>query len=318
MTVTAILAVGCAKQSDMESLQMQVHYLSEELRQAQDALGSSQTRLEGLASDQERLRPTIQRSQMDVSFRLEEVERELATLRNQIELNSRQHETTGRDLRQQLESLEVLAARRHDDLESEQKKLVEQLQSQSAQQGEFQQQLQGIDDMLSSLESDVTELRHELAGVDEYSRETAATLATALLDASKQPLDSSVEIADKSDDESWYEYIRRLYREGKHEQVRREYPAIMAQAPNESEEAGIMYWYGSSVQQMGDQEDAILIFEELVDKYPRHWSAAFSVHKQGNAFRALGDEETARLFYRRVLSEYPDSDAANYSRNALE
>ncbi|ADU66302.1 hypothetical protein Selin_1572 [Desulfurispirillum indicum S5] len=303
-----ILLTGCAKQADLEALQVQIHYLNEELNRVESGVTAASTRVSELATDQERLRPTIQRSQMDVSFRLEEVEREIATLRNQLETSSRRHDTGQRSLQEQLESnqqrtqssLETISGT----VAANEKKNQEELTR-------IQQQLQSIAREISALERTLGEVKAE-------SSATAATLAETLTESSKQPATRATATLDKQAGENNYDYIRRLFREEKYTQVRDQYPQILAGAESDNERAGIMYWYGSAVQRLGDERNAILIFEEQAKKYPRHWSTAFAILKQGHAFRALGDTGTAKLFYQRVLSEFPDSDAANYARRALE
>ncbi|WP_027390705.1 hypothetical protein [Chrysiogenes arsenatis] len=280
--VAALLLGGCATKDDVRTLQNQIAFLNQKLEKTST---ESQAKLQGIQQDQERLRPTITRSQLDISLRIEQIEREVANLTNALETNARQSTTATNSLTRQLET-------QNTELRAEIATQIKQSHDQQT------LRLNAIADSLEALR------------IAQASRPAPAVASPSTAAATKTP-------SKQATDEKPYDYARRLYRENKHSQLKQEYAQIYASAPA-GEKPGIMYWYGSSVLTLNEFRDAALIFDDLIKKYPSHWSVPFSLLKQGHAFRGLGDNKSAELFYRRVLAQHGSSDAAKHAKTALE
>ena len=70
----------------------------------------------------------------------------------------------------------------------------------------------------------------------------------------------------------------------------------------------------------GDQriEQAILQFEEIIQKYGDHPKVASAMLKQALAFESSGDKATARLLLQRVVERFPLSDEAGKAKQKLQ
>jgi TolA-binding protein len=66
-----------------------------------------------------------------------------------------------------------------------------------------------------------------------------------------------------------------------------------------------------------DYENAILSFQDVVDRYPAGDKAPDAMYKQGLSFLALKDPKNARILFELVQSKYPKSSAAPLARQKL-
>ena len=78
-----------------------------------------------------------------------------------------------------------------------------------------------------------------------------------------------------------------------------------------------MYWVGEAFFGEKKYENAILQFQEVVQNHRSHPKAAAALLKQGLAFRALGDDKNARVILQQVVERYPNSDEAKKAKERL-
>lgn len=87
--------------------------------------------------------------------------------------------------------------------------------------------------------------------------------------------------------------------------------------PNHDLSVNAMYWIGEAFYGEKKYENAILQFQDVIQKHGEHPKAASAMLKQGMAFEALGDRRNARLIMERVGEVYPLSDEAKKSKEYL-
>jgi len=78
------------------------------------------------------------------------------------------------------------------------------------------------------------------------------------------------------------------------------------------------YWMGETYYAEKNYEQAILQFEEIIQKYGDHPKVASAMLKQALAFESTGDQATARLLLQRVTERYPLSDEAGKAKQKLQ
>jgi tol-pal system protein YbgF len=78
-----------------------------------------------------------------------------------------------------------------------------------------------------------------------------------------------------------------------------------------------MYWIGEAYYGEKKFENAILQFQDVIQKYGEHPKVAAALLKQGLAFHALGDLGNARTILQRVIDTFPLSEEAKKARERL-
>jgi len=79
-----------------------------------------------------------------------------------------------------------------------------------------------------------------------------------------------------------------------------------------------LYWKGEAFYAEKDFENAILTFQDVVDRYPREEKASDAMYKQGLSFLSLNDKKNARLLLDLVQKKYPPSKAAEMAKRKLK
>jgi len=77
------------------------------------------------------------------------------------------------------------------------------------------------------------------------------------------------------------------------------------------------YWIGEAWYGEKKYENAILQFQDVVEKYGEHPKVAAALLKQGLAFHALGDKKNARVVLQKVVDTFPLSDEAKKAKEKL-
>ncbi len=78
-----------------------------------------------------------------------------------------------------------------------------------------------------------------------------------------------------------------------------------------------MYWIGEAYYGEKKYENAILQFQDVIQKYGDHPKVAAALLKQGLAFYALSDVKNARVILQKVVGSYPNSQEAAKARERL-
>jgi tol-pal system protein YbgF len=117
--------------------------------------------------------------------------------------------------------------------------------------------------------------------------------------------------------EEMYEYSVGQIKAGSPKKGRETLAAFVAQNPGHKLVPNALYWKGESYYAEKDYENAILSFQDVVDKYPAGDKAPDAVYKQGLSFMALKDNKNAKILFNLVVSKYPKSPAAGMAKNKL-
>jgi len=118
--------------------------------------------------------------------------------------------------------------------------------------------------------------------------------------------------------EELYTQSLALVREGKDmAAARKGFQEYIQQFPDENMAVNAAYWIGETYYGEKQYKNAILQFQEIIDKHPQHAKVPSALLKQALAFQALGDTENARLLLEKVVASYPQSPEAVKAKEKL-
>lgn len=74
------------------------------------------------------------------------------------------------------------------------------------------------------------------------------------------------------------------------------------------------YWIGESYYSEKNFENAIVQFQDVIEKYPTHSKASAALYKQALAFESLGEGKKAAALLKKLIETYPTSDEAKKAK----
>lgn len=137
--------------------------------------------------------------------------------------------------------------------------------------------------------------------------------------ASTTPVQPQAAAAPQQTPEQEYEQALRLILDGTDFVRGREQMEAFAQNhPNHDLHVNALYWTGEAM--YGDKkfELAILQFQDVISRHPRHSKAPDALYKQALAFNSLGDGQNARATMRKLIDSYPASEQAKAAERFLQ
>jgi len=149
----------------------------------------------------------------------------------------------------------------------------------------------------------VTALEDRLARLEEQAKAQPAAAATASQAETPEALyERGLELIQKKGDfigaRQWLQEF--LQRYPKHELA-----------------VNAMYWIGEAWYGEKKYENAILQFQDVIQKYGDHPKVAAALLKQGLAFHALGDLKNARIILQKLVDTFPLSEEAKKAKEKL-
>ena len=92
---------------------------------------------------------------------------------------------------------------------------------------------------------------------------------------------------------------------------------FLAQYPTHKDAPEVMYRRAEAELNAKNYSQAVLRFQEVIDKHKSSPWAAYAMLRQGECFDAQGQKDNARLFYEDVVRLYPKSKAAKEAKSKL-
>ena len=74
------------------------------------------------------------------------------------------------------------------------------------------------------------------------------------------------------------------------------------------------YWIGEAYYSEKNFENAIVQFQDVIEKYPAHSKASAALYKQALAFEALGEGKKTTALLKKLIETYPASDEAKKAK----
>ncbi|MBW6508111.1 MAG: tol-pal system protein YbgF [Desulfuromonadales bacterium] len=243
-------------------------------------------------------------TQLRMEMDLEQMKRRLAQLEVQQSETAQAEVTDGTGLQRQVAEMQAGL----DNMRVEFHSVNGLIDDLGRQQRDLAQELRLIQDDLNlqvdSLTSRIEEL--EAGGV------TAAA-------ASAAPVQPQIAQIPQQTPEQQYEQALRLILDGSDfVRGRNQMEAFARNHPHHDLYVNALYWTGEAM--YGDKkfELAILQFQDVISRYPRHSKTPDALYKQALAFNALGDGQNARATMRKLIDSYPASEQAKAAERFLQ
>ncbi len=276
MWVGLLWAVGlcaCASQDDLYSLDHRIASL--ERRNAE--LVERNQELETVAS---------QVAGLDQSRREDEValRGEYAGLSAQLtQLREASQSLSGR-----LEEIEYLLNQKLDRFES----------------GQLQQQ-----ERLDQMAGEVAALQKRIAAIDQYlNLEPTPAGKPAAVPAEVQP----------TSDQGLYEAAKNAFDAGRYPEAREGFEKLLAAYPASARADNAQFWIGETYYLEKWYEKAILEYQKVIENYPSGNKVPAALLKQGLSFLNIGEPNNARLIFTELIAKYPSTNEASIAKSKLD
>jgi tol-pal system protein YbgF len=228
-------------------------------------------------------------TQLAMERDLEEMKRRLAATERSLasQQNSRTDET-----RERLEALNIRQAELQAGLDT------------------MRLENQSVNGRMEDLSRAQTELREELALV----RDDLGLRISALEDrgsASSGNPSSSARIEPVETPEDLYRRgVDLVQKQGRYDEGRKVLQQFLDNNQKHSLAVNASYWIGEAYFGEKKYENAILQFQEVIQKYGDHPKVASALYKQGITFETLGDKQSARTIFQKLIEGFPLSEEA--------
>jgi tol-pal system protein YbgF len=118
--------------------------------------------------------------------------------------------------------------------------------------------------------------------------------------------------------EALYEVaLEKIQKTGDYSGARESLQLFLKDNPQHPLAVNAMYWMGEAYFGEKSYENAILQFQDVIQKHPTHPKTPAAMFKQGLAFQALGDTQNAKIILRKVQETYPQSEEAGKAKARL-
>jgi tol-pal system protein YbgF len=132
-----------------------------------------------------------------------------------------------------------------------------------------------------------------------------------------RPVPATPEVPAETPETVYQRGLELIQKEGAFGRGREQMELFLKRYPEHELAVNAMYWIGEAFFGEKKFEDAILQFQDVVQKHGNHPKAAAALLKQGLAFRALGDEKNARVILQQVVERFPNSEEAKKAKERL-
>jgi tol-pal system protein YbgF len=118
--------------------------------------------------------------------------------------------------------------------------------------------------------------------------------------------------------EELYEQALDVFNKRKYEEARRMMEGFIKANPDHKLAGNAQFWVGDSFYAEKQYADAILAYEDLLQKYKGHDKIPAALLKQAYAFLEMGDEKAAKGILRELTANHPESEQAKTAQEKLD
>jgi tol-pal system protein YbgF len=169
------------------------------------------------------------------------------------------------------------------------------------------EQVQELLSRVQALEAEVSGLGEKLASLE--------TGETAEAGPPGEPEEAQAETEETAED--FYEKALVEFKNDDFEKARAMMSEFMKKYPENTLAGNAQFWVAETYYAEEDYTDAILAYEDLLQKYKGHNKIPAALLKQGFAFLELGDEKAARGILKELMANHPDSEQAKIAKDKL-
>ncbi len=105
-----------------------------------------------------------------------------------------------------------------------------------------------------------------------------------------------------------YSAALKSFNDGKYMDALTSFDALSRSDQSSPYASNFLYWKGESLYALGQYDEAIRTFHDVLNKYPTSLKADDAEFKIGAAYEKLGDKTNARSAYNRLILSFPESE----------
>lgn len=164
-----------------------------------------------------------------------------------------------------------------------------------------------------NLEAQIARLRDELNFKVKAIEERLAHLESAPAPQAAVPSP-----APANAEELYQKGLDAIRQDGDFVRGRQNLEAFLQKNPRHPLAINAKYWIGEAWYGEKKYENAILQFQDVIQEFGDHPKVASALLKQGMAFQALGDQPNARVIYQKVVERFPLSEEAKKAKELMK
>jgi tol-pal system protein YbgF len=182
---------------------------------------------------------------------------------------------------------------------------------------QMQKEIARLDDRAAEQGQAIQEMKGKVARIEEIDRRVIALEEKTAAASHSAPGPQAAIPQDWKSPEEMYDYALGLIKGGETRKGRQVLVSFASRYSGHKLLPNVFYWKGETFYAEKDYENAILSFQDVIDKYPGGDKAPDAMYKQGLSFLGLNDRKNARILFELVQSKYPKSSAASQARQKL-
>ncbi|MFH1912807.1 MAG: tetratricopeptide repeat protein [Pseudomonadota bacterium] len=283
-------ALGCASKTEMETLQVERRQDRDRIRQLEAELEESRQQI--IAEIEDSQSPVRQRA-ADMWAEIQTMRTDFARLRGDLEtMNMRLDRQVGES--NSTMTLSTLAG-----------------------------QLDEIEFVLENqLMVDLSKIRQERAaslaatGGPRATGPAATGPAAAGPEHDDEPGETKGASADPA--KALYDKAYALYKENQIERARSYWAEFTDTFKNHANVPSAVFWQGQCYFQLKDYARAVILFEDVIEKFPKSTKFKSALLRAGLSWDYLGKPELAKMRMNEVVKKFPDSVEATQAKRYLE
>jgi tol-pal system protein YbgF len=112
--------------------------------------------------------------------------------------------------------------------------------------------------------------------------------------------------------------VEMVQKQGRYAEGRKLLQQFLDKNPKHSLAVNASYWIGEAYYGEKKYENAILQFQDVIQKYGDHPKVASALFKQGVTFQTLGDNQSAKTILQKLVDSFPLSEEAKAAKERLK
>lgn len=270
---------GCATSSDVDLLRQDVDKLQRDSTSTGEEVKKLKEKTTGVAKEESF--NVIRESQAEIESRLSNISRDLQVLSGRFDENKYFVEKTLKDSSGEMDLIK-------------------------AQISSIERRLKEAGDRLSALEGQVKQLKEgEKKPEETQEGQQGAEGPAAKSGAAGGKL-------------AQYDAAYDAFRNNKFKDAREKFEAFIKEFPKDQLADNAHFWIAETYYGEKDFEGAILAYESFLKAYPNSPKVSAALLKQGLSFVEIGDKKTGKVIFDQLIERYPKSKEAELARKKLE
>ena len=169
---------------------------------------------------------------------------------------------------------------------------------------------QGIESRIETLENEIDKLKKELDQVTSIKHDLNPSIP-------KEKSELRVLYDNSENEKKEFESSFELLRKGDYVSAENALREHINNFPNGPYTDDAKYWLAESLFSQNKYNEALEIFNQIINQYPDSEKMMESILKSGFSHQALGNLSAAESIFQRVIRDYPNSSASSLAEERL-